>query len=201
MRPTINSKHEAVFKSDSPASSQLLRSFRLQAKLGNCGNIAYVICIFISRKQFLGKQIPMLHIDMVNAGSTGSGSSSTLPAPLHRTIVAFEKSILECHYLCERCPAILRALEEVVRSLSTFYERLDDLIDSAGLKGKQSARVYDVYGWNMGLITNHVELLQQCRRDCQHTLDVVRIVHIWHRTVDNNSKDNMYCRCENRTFR
>lgn len=88
-------------------------------------------------------------------------------------MVAFEKSILECHFLREKSPAILRDLDEVIQSLAQFHDQFHTMIEQAGLKGKQSARVYDVHGWNLSLITNHVELLRQCQRDCVYILDQV----------------------------
>ena len=109
----------------------------------------------------------------IETGSGGGSGSVNLPAPLQRTVVSFEKSILECHFLREKGPVILRDLEQVLESLSRFHDQLDALVDLAGLKGKQSARVYDVHGWNLSLITNHVELLKQCQRDCQIIIDQV----------------------------
>ena len=43
----------------------------------------------------------------------------------------------------------------------------------SGLKGKQRVRAYDVYGWNMNLITNETELLRQCHADCAAILEQV----------------------------
>jgi hypothetical protein len=108
-----------------------------------------------------------------NGGSNGGSSLSGLPAPMQRTIVAFEKSILECHFLRDKSPAILRELEEILQALSRFHDQLDTMVDQAGLKGKQSCRVYDVHGWNLSLIINHVELLENCQRDCGLILDQV----------------------------
>lgn len=104
--------------------------------------------------------------------SSGNGLGN-LPTPLYRTLVAFEKSILECHFLRDKSPAILRELEQVLKALAQFPDHLDLMIEQAGLKGKQSARVYDVHGWNLSLITSHVELLRQCQRDCGFILDQV----------------------------
>lgn len=121
-------------------------------------------------------QFPVLKIETNSGGGSGLGSGNglgNLPAPLYRTVVAFEKSILECHFLRDKSPAILRELEEVLQALAKFHDQLDGLIEQTGLKGKQSARVYDVYGWNLSLITNHVELLRQCQRDCGFILDQV----------------------------
>ncbi|EFX86832.1 hypothetical protein DAPPUDRAFT_207590, partial [Daphnia pulex] len=108
----------------------------------------------------------------------GGNGLGNLPTPLYRTLVAFEKSILECHFLRDKSPAILRELEEVLQALSQFPDHLDTLIEQAGLKGKQSARVYDVHGWNLSLITTHVELLRQCQRDCGFILDQIRSANI-----------------------
>ena len=47
-----------------------------------------------------------------------------------------------------------------------------------GLKGKQRIRAYDVYGWNMTLITNQTELLRQCHADCVVILEQVHITSI-----------------------
>ena len=106
-------------------------------------------------------------------GSNGGSSLTGLPAPMQRTIVAFEKSILECHFLRDKSPAILRELEEILQALTRFHDQLDTMVDQAGLKGKQSCRVYDVHGWNLSLIINHVELLKNCQQDCGLILDQV----------------------------
>ena len=107
------------------------------------------------------------------SGSNGGSSLTGLPAPMQRTIVAFEKSILECHFLRDKSPAILRELEEILQALTRFHDQLDTMVDQAGLKGKQSCRVYDVHGWNLSLIINHVELLKNCQQDCGLILDQV----------------------------
>lgn len=121
-------------------------------------------------------QYPVLRIETSSGGGSGSSGSGNLPIPLQRTVVAFEKSILECHFLREKSPVILRELVEVLQSLARFHDQLDALVDLAGLKGKQSARVYDVHGWNISLITSHVELLKQCQRDCEMIIDQVFFV-------------------------
>jgi hypothetical protein len=120
-------------------------------------------------------QFPVLKIETNSGGGVSSSVNGlgNLPTPLYRTLVAFEKSILECHFLRDKSPAILRELEEVLKALSQFPDHLDTMIEQAGLKGKQSARVYDVHGWNLSLITTHVELLRQCQRDCGFILDQV----------------------------
>lgn len=130
-------------------------------------------------------QFPVLKIETNSGGGVSSGGNclGNLPTPLYRTLVAFEKSILECHFLRDKSPAILRELEEVLQALSQFPDHLDIMIEQAGLKGKQSARVYDVHGWNLSLITTHVELLRQCQRDCGFILDQVLLHPIRHSSV------------------
>lgn len=71
-------------------------------------------------------QFPVLKID-------GSNNGSNLPLPLHRTVVSFEKSILECHFLCEKSGPILRDLEEKTSALTVFHDQLDQLIEAQGL--------------------------------------------------------------------
>ena len=125
-------------------------------------------------------QFPVFKID-------GGNSGSNLPAPLHRTVVSFEKSILECHFLCEKSDVILNNLEEKLSPLAAFHDQLDQLVDAAGLKGKQCVRAYDVYGWNMSLITSQTELLRQCRHDCAAILEQVEPCS---NSVNRNSNKN-----------
>jgi len=132
----------------------------LLQRLANCPDVRS--CQLSSANVF-----PVMKID-------GSNNGSNLPAPLHRTVVSFEKSILECHFLCEKSGPILRDLEEKVSPLVAFHDQLDQLVDSQGLKGKQRVRAYDVYGWNMNLITNETELLRQCHADCAAILEQIR---------------------------
>jgi hypothetical protein len=110
-------------------------------------------------------QFPVLRVE--------TNSSGNLPAALHRTLVAFEKSILECHFLRDKSAAILNELDERVATLNGFYEQLDELVMQACFKGKQVSRVYDVYGWDMGLITNQLQLLRKCQEDCGIILEQV----------------------------
>lgn len=89
-------------------------------------------------------QFPVLKIETNSGGGSGLSSGNglgNLPAPLYRTVVAFEKSILECHFLRDKSPAILRELEEVLVALGKFHDQLDGLVEQAGLKGKQSVRL------------------------------------------------------------
>ena len=36
-------------------------------------------------------------------------------------------------------------------------------------------RAYDVFGWNMNLITNQIDLLRQCHADCAAILEQVNV--------------------------
>ncbi|XP_046458108.1 inactive phospholipase C-like protein 1 isoform X2 [Daphnia pulex] len=157
-----------------PITSNVKQCLRvLLQRLANCPEV--VSCQLSSENVF-----PVLKIETNSGGGVSSGGNGlgNLPTPLYRTLVAFEKSILECHFLRDKSPAILRELEEVLQALSQFPDHLDTLIEQAGLKGKQSARVYDVHGWNLSLITTHVELLRQCQRDCGFILDQIRSANI-----------------------
>ncbi|XP_045027920.1 inactive phospholipase C-like protein 1 isoform X2 [Daphnia magna] len=153
----------------------------LLQRLANCPEV--VSCQLSSDNVF-----PVLKVETNSGGGVSSGNGlGNLPTPLYRTLVAFEKSILECHFLRDKSPAILRELEQVLKALAQFPDHLDLMIEQAGLKGKQSARVYDVHGWNLSLITSHVELLRQCQRDCGFILDQIRNANI---SLDGLSRHN-----------
>ena len=112
-------------------------------------------------------QFPILKIEVNNGCS--------MPAALHRTVVAFEKAILECHFQREKSAAISGELEERAAALRRFYVQLEELVVQACFKGKQTSRVYEVYGWNVGLLTNQHQLLIKCHLDCDRMLNQVRL--------------------------
>lgn len=98
---------------------------------------------------------------------------TNLPLHLHRSIVTFERTMIELQYMIENGDRLIEELNKKLNTLLEYYEELPNLAIQLNVKGKKYNKIQENFTWNVRILRGQIDLLATCKKESKVSISQV----------------------------
>ncbi|XP_046407217.1 inactive phospholipase C-like protein 2 isoform X1 [Ischnura elegans] len=146
---------------------------RTECGLSAIANIKQCLRVILQRLSAC-PQVNSVSIQEINGLPVLRAEATNLPPHLNRVIITFERTLNNMQAVIENADRLYKAIHAKLQTYMEFYEDLQNLCNSLGIKGKKYNKVHENYTWNVRILRGQLDLLESCKKECKSSIAQVQ---------------------------